>query len=34
MPDGVRRPLKYLAAGLCVWTVLVAMQAWIGWFSR
>lgn len=31
---GLRRPLQTVAAILSVWTILVAMWAWIGWFTR
>jgi len=30
----LRRPLQTLAALLSVWTLFVAMNAWVGWFNR
>ncbi|HEX5071275.1 MAG TPA: hypothetical protein VFV78_13750 [Vicinamibacterales bacterium] len=33
-PAGLRRPLQTVAAVLCVWALLVAMWAWMGWFTR
>lgn len=31
---GLKRPLQTLAAVMSVWTLFVAMNAWVGWFNR
>ncbi len=33
-PRGLRRPLQTLAAMLSVWVLLMAVRAWMGWFTR